>query len=292
MAEIRQVAFLGAGGTMGFAMARNLTAAGFELRAWNRSRDKAEPLADDGATIVESVADAVQGADAIVTMLPDADAVLDALGDELASAADAAVWVQMSTVGIDGAERLADAAERHDVAFVDAPVLGTKQPAENKELIVLASGPDDLRDRVGPLLDAVGKKTLWVGEAGAGSRLKVVTNAWIVALVEGAAETIALAEGIDVDPRLFLEAVGGGPLDLPYLQMKGDAMIERDFEPSFRLSLAAKDAALVEDAAARAELDLPVLAAIRQRLDEGAERHGDDDLAATYLSSTKTRASA
>jgi 3-hydroxyisobutyrate dehydrogenase len=110
--------------------------------------------------------------------------------------------------------------------------------------------------------------------------------------VEGAAETIALAEGLDLDPQLFLEAVGGGPLDLPYLQMKGKAMIEGDFEPSFRLALAAKDAALVEDAAARAELDLPMLAAIRQRFAEGVEQHGDEDLAATYLTSAKTAARA
>jgi 3-hydroxyisobutyrate dehydrogenase len=258
---------------------------------WNRSRERAEPLADV-ATVADDPAAAVRGADVVVTMLWDADSVESVVQEAVPGLAAGTLWLQTTTVGVDGARRLAGLARKHGLEFVDAPVLGTKQPAENKELIVLASGPDDARDRVAPLLDAVGKKTLWIGEAGAGSRLKVVTNAWIVTVVEGAAETIALAEGLDLDPQLFLEAVGGGPLDLPYLQMKGKAMIEGDFEPSFRLALAAKDAVLVEDAAARAALDLPMLAAIRQRFAEGVEQHGDEDLAATYLTSTRTGATA
>ncbi len=139
------------------------------------------------------------------------------------------------------------------------------------------------------MFDAVGKKTMWVGEAGSASRLKVVINAWIVSVVEGAAETIALAEGIGVDPRLFLEAVGGGPLDSPYLQTKAKMMLERTFDPSFRLALAAKDARLVEEAAERHEIELPVLAAIAERLSEGAAEHGDEDMAATFLTNEAPR---
>lgn len=286
MAEIEQVAFMGAGGVMGFPMARNIARAGLSVRAWNRSRDKAEPLAGDGASVVDTPREAIDGADAIVTMLADSDAVADVLDDDaLDAAGDGAVWLQMSTVGIEGTERLRAIAGDARIDYVDAPVLGTKQPAENAELVVLASGPDAIRDRVQPLFDAVGKKTLWVGEAGAGSRLKLVTNSWIVSVVEGAAETIAFAEGIGVDPHEFLEAVAGGPLDLPYLQLKGKAMIERRFEPSFRLALAAKDARLVDEAVDRAGLDLPMLSAIARRFAEGAEQHGDEDMAATFLTS-------
>ncbi len=104
-------------------------------------------------------------------------------------------------------------------------------------------------------------------------------------MVETAAETIALAEGIGVEPSQFLDAVGGGPLDLPYLQMKAKAMIERNFEPAFRLALAAKDARLLQEAADRHDLDLPVLEAIVRRLAEAVEEHGDEDMAATYLTS-------
>ncbi len=131
---------------------------------------------------------------------------------------------------------------------------------------------------------------MWIGETGAGTRLKLVTNSWVLAAVEAGAETIALAEGLGLDPALLFEALEGGTLDLPYLRMKGKAIAERNFEPSFRLALAAKDAGLVRDAAAGHGLDLPVLAAIAQRLADGAREHGDEDMAATYLTSAPGRA--
>ncbi len=112
-----------------------------------------------------------------------------------------------------------------------------------------------------------------------------MTNSWIVAVVEGVAETLALAEGAGVDPDDFLAAIDGGPLDLPYLQLKAKAIIERDFTPSFRLELAAKDARLAVELAARHELDLPVVQAISDRLAEGVPTHGEQDLAATFLTS-------
>ena len=281
---MERVAVLGAGGTMGLPMARNLAKAGFEVRAWNRTRERAEPLAEDGVEVYDTAAEASEGAEVVLTMLSDADAVVSATEGALPSDV---VWLQMSTIGIDGSERCAEIAEQAGVAFVDAPVLGTKGPAEQGELVILASGPDDLRSDLEPIFDAVGQRTMWVGDAGAGNRLKVVVNAWIVSVVEGLAETIALAEGLDLDPGLFFEAIGGRGLDLPYAQMKGKMMIERSFDPSFKLSLAAKDVALVEEAAARHGLDLPMLAAIARRFEEGVEAHGDKDLAATYLTSAE-----
>lgn len=130
-----------------------------------------------------------------------------------------------------------------------------------------------------------------MGEAGAGTALKLVTNSWVVSVVEAGAETIALAEGLNVQPSLLFDALQGGTLDLPYLRMKGKAIIERNFEPSFRLELAAKDAALVDESAKRHGLDLPVLSAIRQRMAEGAREHGDQDFCATYLTSAPHTAS-
>jgi 3-hydroxyisobutyrate dehydrogenase len=282
------VALLGAGGTMGFPMARNVLGAGIELRAWNRTRGRAAPLEDDGAAVVDSPAEAAEGTPVIVTMLADTDAVVESMdGAEggLAGAQDGALWLQMSTIGERGTERCAELAAEHGVGFVDAPVLGTKQPAQDGALIVLASGPDDARERAQPIFDAVGRKTLWVGEAGRGTQLKLVTNAWIVAVTEGGAEAIALAEGLGIDPSLFFEAIDGGPLDLPYLRIKGEMIAKREFEPSFSLRLAAKDAALVEEAAAGRDLDLPLVAAVRRRLEEGAREHGDEDMSATYLTS-------
>src|SRR5262249_13180894 len=143
-----------------------------------------------------------------------------------------ATWIQMSTVGVGFTERLAALAALHGLVFVDAPVLGTREPAEKGELLVFASGPASAHAFCEPIFAPLGRRVRWVGAAGYGSRFKLVVNTWLLALVEGAAESIALAEGLGIDPRDFLETVAGGPLDAPYLQLKGRLMIERRFDPS------------------------------------------------------------
>jgi 3-hydroxyisobutyrate dehydrogenase len=288
MAVGERVAVLGAGGTMGLPMARNVAAAGIEVRAWNRSPEKAEPLTQEGIEIFDTPAAAVEGAATVITIVSDADAVFEAMegpdGGGIGSS-DGAIWLQMSTIGMEGTARCATLAERTGLVLVDAPVVGTKKPAEEGKLTVLASGPEDALDRCEPIFDAVGQKTFRLGDAGGGTRMKLVVNAWLLTLVEGLGETVALAEGIDVDPEQFLEVISGGPVDTPYAQLKGRMMIERTFEPSFRLELAAKDARLLLDAAKEHDLDLPMLEAVRDRLAEAAEEHGDADMAATYLAS-------
>jgi 3-hydroxyisobutyrate dehydrogenase len=285
----RVVALLGAGGTMGFAMARNIAAAGMGVRAWNRSREKAEPLTEHGVEVVADPARAAEGASVIVTVLAELNAVVESMdgeGGALSATAPSAVWTQMGTVGESETRQLASLADRHGVGFVDAPVLGTKAPAKEGALVVLASGPPELRDAVQPIFDAVGRRTMWISEtAGDATSLKLVANTWVLTVMEGAAEAIALAEGLGLDPSLLLEAVKDGPLDMQYLQSKGQAIIERDFEPSFRLRLAAKDAGLVAEAAERHRLDLPLVDLLRDRLARGAETNGDDDMSATYLTS-------
>lgn len=285
MVRDQTVAVLGAGGTMGLPMARNLAHAGFTVRAWNRSAEKAGPLAEDGVVVCQSPDEAVRGANVILTILTDVGAVLGSIDDVLEAIGEDAIWLQMSTIGEEGTERCIELARSHGIAFVDAPVLGTKQPAHEGKLVILGSGLEELRERLQNLFDAIGQRTIWVGEAGSGTKLKLATNSWILAVVEGAAETLAFAEGLGLDPRLVLKAVEGGPLDMPYLQMKGKAMLERNFEPSFKLELAAKDAALVEASAQHHRLDLPLVSTIRARLAEGAHEHGEEDMSATYLTS-------
>ena len=287
------VAVLGAGGTMGLAMARNITRAGIPVRAWNRSRDKAEPLVQDGAFLADTPGLAAEGATAVLTMLADADVVEGAMDSDDGALpvmarrddSDHPIWLQMSTIGEEATQRCIGLANRYGVGFVDAPVLGTRQPAEQGKLVILESGPEQARPRVQPIFDAIGHRTIRAGQAGAGSRLKLVTNSWVLAVVEAGAETIALAEGLGLDPSLFFQAVEGGALDLPYLRIKGQAMAERDFAPSFRLSLAAKDASLVRESASQHGLDLPLLDLIARRLHQGAADHGDKDFSATYLTS-------
>lgn len=292
MANDSVIAVLGTG-IMGAAMARNLISAGMEVRAWNRSREKAEPLAENGAKVVDSPAEAAEGAGSVLTMLADADAVAESVGGEngaLSSLPGDGVWLQMSTVGLEGQERLARAAEEHDVTYVDAPVLGTRQPAEQGQLIVLASGPEEVRGRCEPVFEAVGAKTLWLGEAGAGSSLKLVTNNWIVGLLGVLAETVSLAEAVGVDPSQFLQAIEGGPLGVPYAQMKGQMMIEEEFPTSFSAKLARKDAGLVLEAAEASGLRLSLTEAAASRFDEAINAgHGEEDMAAIYQATRADR---
>jgi 3-hydroxyisobutyrate dehydrogenase len=273
---------------MGLPMARNIAQAGMDVRAWNRSREKAEPLAEDGVEVLDTAAESATGASIVLTILSDADAVTSAMegaDGALAGAEDGNIWLQMSTIGIEGTERCAALADQRGLTLVDAPVVGTKQPAEQGKLTVLASGPDDVRERCEPIFDSISQKAVWLGEAGAGTRMKLVINSWLLSLVEGLAETVAFAEGIDIDPAQFLETIAGGPIDNAYAQMKGKMMIERSFEPAFKLELAAKDARLVLEAAQRHDLDLPMLDAIRSQLEQAAEQHGEKDMSAAYLAS-------
>lgn len=283
MPGVKAVTVLGTG-IMGGPMARNLASAGLDARAWNRTREKAEPLAADGIQIAETPAEAVAGADAVVTMLASGDAVREVMAGEggaLAAMADGSVWLQMSTIGIAATEEMVALARDAGVAYVDAPVLGTKQPAEQGKLVVLASGPTDALERCAPVFEAIGSKAITLGEPGQGMRLKLVLNNWVLSVTVATAETIALAERLAVDPRSFLEAIEGGPLDSAYAQLKGKMMLDRSFDPSFPLALAAKDARLVLEALNGDEPALP--RAIEQRLLQAAELgHGDEDMAAVY----------
>ena len=273
------VAVLGTG-VMGAPMARNLARAGHEVRAWNRTPDKAAPLRDDGVDVRDDPAIAA-GADVVMTMLSDADAVLAVA--ERADLGEGQVWWQASTVGIDGTERCPELAGKRGAVLVDAPVLGTRQPAEDGKLVILASGPDDALDTCTPLFDAVAARTLRLGAAGAGTRLKLAVNSWVLAVTQGTAETVALAQALGLDPSLIIEAVEGGGLDLPYFRMKSKLMVDGEFPSSFALSLAAKDARLVVAAAERHGADLPAARAVAERMTKASEAgYGDEDMAATY----------
>jgi 3-hydroxyisobutyrate dehydrogenase len=280
---IRTVALLGTG-IMGAPIARNLAKAGLEVSAWNRSRDKAEPLADDGVTVAESPADAARGADAVLTMLTDGGAVEEVMtGGALEAMRDDALWLQASTIGVAACERMVELADERGVTIVDCPVIGTKQPAEEGKLIVLGAGPKEVRDQCAPVFDAIGQKTVWFDRACGGTRMKIVVNSWLLAMTSGLAEAIAVARALDVEPEQFLEILDGAPMGSPYAQLKGKAMIERDYPPAFPLALAGKDAALVVEAAEANGVDPGITRAVLERFQRAAEDgHGEEDMAAVH----------
>jgi 3-hydroxyisobutyrate dehydrogenase len=288
------VAVLGTG-SMGAPIARNLLAAGFPVSVWNRTAAKAAPLADDGARLAPSPADAAKNADVVLTMLADGAAVEETMSGPagaLEAMRPGSAWIQMATVGVDWIGRLIDLAEEHGVELVDAPVSGSDGPAREAKLIVLASGPDEARPRVQAIFDAIGRETLWLGPTGQGTRMKLVLNNWLVAQVEAVAETVALTEALGLDPHLFPEAIDGAPLGSPYAVAKARLMISGDFSPGFALRLAFKDAGLALDAAQEVGLSLPLTTALEPRWRQAiADGHADDDVSSVFVESAPAAAS-
>ncbi|RKN45793.1 NAD(P)-dependent oxidoreductase [Streptomyces hoynatensis] len=274
-------------GIMGAAMARNLSRAGFDVRVWNRTHAKAEPLAADGARVAASPAEAVEGAAIVLTMLYDGPAALSAMRAAAPGLAPGAVWMQSTTAGLSGLEPLADFAGEHRLTFMDVPVLGSRQPAEAGKLITLVAGPAAGRRALEPVLNAVGARTIVAGErAGDATRLKLVCNSWVLALTHATAEALSLAKGLGVEPGQFLEAVAGGPLDCGYLRQKADAILGGDLSAHFTVATAAKDTGLIVAAADSVAVRLDLATAGAARFRRATEQgHAAQDMAASYYAS-------
>jgi 3-hydroxyisobutyrate dehydrogenase len=280
-----RVAVLGAG-TMGRGMTHSLLRAGFTVDVWNRTPEPAAQLAADGATAHEDPGNAVRHADVVITMVADAAAVNQVAFElgMLAAMQPGTAWSQMSTIGVSATEELAArvSQERPDVFFADAPVAGTRGPAESGQLLILASGPDPAKPVLEPVYAALGRETRWLGPAGAGSRLKLVMNSWLVFLVEGTAEIMALADSLGVDHQQVRGFLSEGNLSNPAAAAKFAKMDAGDDSTDWALQWALKDINLAVDASSRR---LPVLDAIGERWtalagqglgdrDVSAARHG------------------
>jgi 3-hydroxyisobutyrate dehydrogenase len=268
------VAVIGTG-IMGSAMTRNLVAAGLATRVWDRSALATGPLADAGAVVAASARDAVQDAGVVITMLPTADVVESVIfdGGVVGAFADGCVWAQMGTIGVEATLRIRDrlAADRPGVLFVDAPVSGSKGPAEQGQLLILASGPAVAAGAVGPVFDVLGRKTVWVG-----------VNAYMSILIEGVAETMELADRLGIDHQQLAEVIEGGPLDAPIAGAKFHKMDRRDFAAEFPLEWALKDVDLAISAAHGDTL--PLLAALSGQWHTAvAAGHGRQDISAARL---------
>jgi 3-hydroxyisobutyrate dehydrogenase len=275
------VAVLGIG-EMGHGMAASALRAGIPVIVWNRTLGTAtRNLAERGAQVAASAADAARRAAIVVTMVTDADAVLSVARDQgmLAALAPGAIWAQMSTIGAAGIERVAAmaGAERPDVLLLDAPVSGSTDPAEHGQLTIFASGPGEARPRVAPLFGALGQRTIWVGDTGAGTRLKLVNNTWLAFANEAVAASVALAHRLGLTTGTVLDALGGGPLMSPWQAAKLQRITDGEFSAQFALSLALKDVHLALQAAGDAPL--PVLACLADEWQQAVDRGlGDQDL--------------
>ncbi len=293
MSDSRSVAVLGLG-AMGHAFATNLLKADFEVTVWNRSADKAGDLVEAGARLADSPADAVAQAQAVILMLPDLAVTRDVLlGDSgaLAAMPEGATLIQMGTLGVAETDRLIAEADdaRDDVVFIDAPVSGTKAPAEQGKIAILASGD---RERAGavvePIFDVLGKQTHWLGQAGQGARMKVVINAWLVSMMQAIAETAHLADTLGFEPEDIWQVLEGGPLATPYMKLKLDMIAGGDFDPQMAMQWGLKDAGLALEAGD--DKALPSLAQIRNLWSDAVSAgYGEQDIAAIHAYLEKYR---
>jgi 3-hydroxyisobutyrate dehydrogenase len=274
----KPVAVLGIG-TMGHGMATSALRAGIPTTVWNRNQEATRDLADLGAQVAPSAADAARSAAIVITMVTDTDAVISILRDEgvVAALAPGAILIQMSTIGVAGIERVATlvAQERPDVILLDAPVSGSKDPAENGQLTIFASGPDEARPRVTALFDALGRRTIWAGKVGTGTRLKLVANTWLAFAAEAVSASVALAHGLGLENESVLDALEGNPLVSAWQEAKLRRITEGEFSAQFALSLALKDVRLAEEAAEGRLATLECLADEWQRASDLGFGHQD-----------------
>jgi 3-hydroxyisobutyrate dehydrogenase len=285
MQSAQTVAVLGVG-TMGSAFARRLLGAGMRVSVWDVSHAAAEQLASAGAQVAATPEDAVRNAGVVLTMVPTVASIEETMPRALAALPRGATWLQMSTIGVDGTERAMALAKVHrpDVVFVDAPVSGSRGPAEAGKLLILASGPAAALDALMPVFSVLGQKTMRWEQAGSGSRMKLVLNTWLAVLGEGIAEVAVLARSLDVSLNDVSACLGSTALDAPWALSKLDKIERQAFSPDFSLALAAKDLHLALDAAHQARQPLPMAQSIATQW-EGALQAGlgDRDVTGAYL---------
>ncbi|WP_323741661.1 NAD(P)-dependent oxidoreductase [Curtobacterium sp. VKM Ac-2865] len=269
-------------GAMGAGVAQSLLREGHDVTVWNRSRARAEPLAEHGATVADDPGSAVAEAEVVLLTLFDADAVVDVLEQAAGDAPTDTVWVQASTVGVEGSDTVVQIAAKYGVTLVEAMMLGTKTPAEQGKLTMLAAGPSATLDAIDPVLDAIGAKTVRAGErVGEATALKLAANAWIASITAATGQSLAIARALGIDPSLFLQAIEGSASDSAYAHTKGASMMSGEFPAQFALDGLRKDIGLITDAARANGVSTTLLDALgRVYADASAAGHGKDDIAA------------
>ena len=278
-----RVGLLGVG-LMGTAMAHRLLDRGISVIAWDRSAEHVRDLEARGGTPAQTPGDVVHGAGVVITMLPTAEVILDLIEPLLSDWPEGTIWLQMSSVGAAEADQLTHTAEAHGVTLIDAPVSGSTHPAEQGELTILASGPDSARTTLEPIFDALASRVLWVGAAGAGSRLKLAANHWMITMVAALAESMKLCQIMGLDQRHFITLLDGGPLGSAYALQKLDEMQRHEYPAGFPVRLALKDLQLVSEVERGSETTMPVLDVALECFTTASRDFGDQDLAAVYES--------
>jgi 3-hydroxyisobutyrate dehydrogenase-like beta-hydroxyacid dehydrogenase len=285
------IGFVGLG-KMGTGMARNLLRAGHKLRVYNRTREKAERLIEDGAVAADSPAEASRNTDAVVSMLADDQAVSDVVFGEQGIAAGlpkGAIHISSSTISVPFARKLTEEHRRREQTFVSSPVFGRPEAAEAKKLIVLLAGEKAAIQRCRPLAEAIGRETFIVGEdPWQGNALKLCGNFMIASMLETFSEAFAVMRKSGIDEHLFLNVIVelfGSPVYKNY----GTTIADRKFEPAgFGLKLGLKDVRQAIELSGEVGAPMPFASILRDRF-VSAMAHGQEQLDWSSVSLTAAR---
>lgn len=254
-------------GIMGLPMAKNLVTAGYDVVGFNRSQDKIDQLVEAGGKGASSVAESVANADVVITMVPDSPDVEGVVTGEdgvFAHAAQGTVWIDASSIRPDVAARLSEDAGRAGLRPLDAPVSGGEQGAIDAVLSIMVGGEAADFEAARPVLEAVGKTIVHVGPAGSGQTVKAANQLIVAGNIQLLAEAIVFLEAYGVDTDAALKVLGGGLAGSKVLDQKGQKMLDRNFDPGFRLQLHHKDMGIVTSAAREAGVAVPLGAIVAQ----------------------------
>lgn len=273
------IAFIGLG-IMGSPMSVNLAKAGHTVVGYNRTVDKAKPLVDAGGRAADSIADAVKDADVVAVMVPDSPDVQQVLAGEggvYAHARSGALVIDFSSIRPDVTTELAAQAKAKGLRLLDAPVSGGEAGAVNGALSIMVGGePEDFAEAQ-PVFDAVGKTIVHVGPSGSGQTVKAANQLIVAANIEVLAEAMVFLEAYGVDTEAALEVLGGGLAGSKVLEQKKEKMLNRSFDPGFRIELHDKDLGIVTSAAREAGVVIPLGAVVAQLM-ASAKAVGDGGL--------------
>lgn len=273
------VGFIGFG-VMGAPMATNLAKAGFDVVGFSRTPERVSNLASDGITLASSLEALVHASDVVITMLPDSPDVEDVVlgdGGVFANAAPGLLYIDMSTIRPDVAVRIAQSAEAKSIDALDAPVSGGEAGAVEGSLSIMVGGSKEAYERARPVLTAMGRTIVHVGPAGSGQTVKAANQLIVAANLQGLAEAVVFLEAHGVELPSALEVLGGGLAGSAVLERKSQNMIERSFNPGFRLSLFQKDMGIVQ-AAAREKGVTTLLGSLLAQMISSLVARGDGDL--------------
>jgi len=285
MSQQPTVAVLGLG-AMGHAFAANLLKNGFETHVWNRTASRGDDLVQAGAILGKTPREAVEGVDVVISMLSDGPTTLEVFQGQdglLAGLKQGGIIAQMGTLGVDATDQLITYLKdaRPDAVFFDAPVSGTKTPAEQAQIVVLASGDREAGAAIEPVFAAISRGVKWLGEAGRASKMKLVVNAWLISMMEGIAESCQLADELGFTIDELWNVLEGGPLAAPYIKGKMEMFKADNYQPQMQLTWALKDINLAIDAGG--SRNLPIMQSISRHWQDAVNAgYGDSDLAVVY----------